>query len=285
MAPSQGTYAMTTHEIEAGDWLGALADAYGFAHWSSIWDSAVNASLRELRPSPDLLMVGDELHIPEGDVARGVEVMTGCRAVFVLRGADMLRLRICGLASFIDAFGAVAFKLEAGGRILEGELEREGQELCVPLEASAKSAKLTLWGEVVHEFAIGGLGPASEGKGAHTRLVNLGFRDDFAPGGETGEKQEGSDHDAVKTSDPCVSSHAGARKNGGAGRIYDCENSNDLRGMTGPRRRLRQVPCELIVAAPRPPQRVVSSPGASWASSASSKGASSSLSSASSPSA
>lgn len=190
---------MTTHEIEAGDWLGAVAEIYGFEHWSRIWDAPSNASLRERRPSPDMLMIGDEVHVPEDDAERAVEVGTGHRAVFVLRKEDVLRLRICGLGGFISAFGAVPFKLEVGSQVLEGELEHDGQELCVPLEASARQAKLTLSGDLVHEFAVGGLGPAGEERGAHARLVNLGFRDDFISGGESGDAGQEPERDPVET--------------------------------------------------------------------------------------
>ncbi len=52
------------HTVEAGDWLGAIANAHGFAHWAKIWDHVRNEGPRALRSSPDMLMVGDEVQIP-----------------------------------------------------------------------------------------------------------------------------------------------------------------------------------------------------------------------------
>lgn len=53
---------MTTHTIERGDWIGAIAATHNLSHWSVIWDHPANAELCDLRGSPDLLMVGDALH-------------------------------------------------------------------------------------------------------------------------------------------------------------------------------------------------------------------------------
>lgn len=173
---------MTTHVVRLGDWLGAIAREHGFEHWSAIWDHPANEGLRELRGSPDLLLVGDEVHIPD-DGVRGVEVRAGDRVVFVARGpTDMLRVRVRGLGPFIAAFGPVPFVLEVGPEVVEGVVE-EDQELCVPLDPGARRAKLTLMQSDVYELDIGGLGPVGEDEGAHARLVNLGFRGDLEPGG------------------------------------------------------------------------------------------------------
>jgi hypothetical protein len=189
---------MTTHIVEPGDWLGAIAARYGFDHWSRIWDHPVNDDLRELRGSPDLVMVGDEVQIPEPDGPRGVEVAAGNRAIFTVRGAiDSLRLRVGGLGPFIATFGPVEFVLEVGSQVLEGVIDEDDQELCIPLEPAARKAKLTLMAADVYELDIGGLGPVNEDEGAHARLVNLGFRGDLEPGGDAG-----SDDDDGKVIEP-----------------------------------------------------------------------------------
>lgn len=96
-------------------------------------------------------------------------------------------------------FGPVSYKFEVGDHVLEGKLEEDEQELCIPLVPSVQQAKLTLAGDVVHEFAIGGMGPVSEEKGAHARLVNLGFANDFVAGGPSGETAPTSEPDPLKT--------------------------------------------------------------------------------------
>ncbi len=189
---------MTAHVIEPGDWLGAIAAQYGFDHWSRIWDHPANDGLRELRGSPDLVLVGDSVQIPELNAPRGIEVPSGSRVVFTARGGvDTLRLRVGGLGPFIAIFGPVAYALQAGSRIEEGTIEEDGQELTIPLEPTARTAKLTLMGSDVYELHVGGLGPVDEDEGAYARLLNLGFRGDIEPGGPAGDERPGADGAAV----------------------------------------------------------------------------------------
>lgn len=53
--------------------------------------------------------------------------------------------------------------------------DRAGASAQVALHAGASRLKLSIEGQPVGEFDVGGLGPVSEGKGAFARLVNLGF--------------------------------------------------------------------------------------------------------------
>jgi hypothetical protein len=164
----------TKHTVEPGDWIGAIADQYGFDHWSQIWDHEVNEAIRALRRTPDLLMVGDEVNIPGPEDRPGIEVASGQRVVFVARAReDVLRLRVDGLTAFLLAIGPVEFELEVGSNKVTGEIEKEGQILEVPLDPKAKEAVLTLGGEKKLHYAIGGLGPADETHGARSRLRNL----------------------------------------------------------------------------------------------------------------
>ena len=176
---------MTTHTIEPGDWIGAIAATHELSHWSVIWDHPANAELREVRGSPDLLMVGDELHIPTSGDAPGITVRTGRRVELRLRAPDRLRIRWGALDLFLRAFGPVPYELKVGSETFTGTLEKPDDEISAPLPADATSATLTLMEAETFELPIGGLGPASEGKGAYARLVNLGF------GGLEPESQDG----------------------------------------------------------------------------------------------
>lgn len=164
------------HTVAAGDWIGAIAQAHGFAHWSKIWDHVRNAGLRALRSGPDMLMIGDEVHIPGPDDEPSMEVPTGRRVVFVARrSTDILRLRVTGVAAFVAAIGPVDFELEVGPERIVGKVEVEGQIIEAPLHPTAKTCVLTLGGTRRLEYAIGGIGPVEERNGTHARLVNLGF--------------------------------------------------------------------------------------------------------------
>jgi hypothetical protein len=165
-----------SHTVQAGDWIGAIAKVHGFSHWTQLWEHALNDALRLERPSPDLLMVGDEVRVPEPADARGVEVPTGNRVVFVVRErGDVLRLRIAGLGAYIAAFGPVDYHVEVGTEASSGSLTQEGQVIEIPLDPGSKKVVLTLLGEQRYEYPLGGLGPVEESQGAHFRLLNLGY--------------------------------------------------------------------------------------------------------------
>ena len=176
---------MTTHTIEPGDWIGAIATTRGLSHWSVIWDHPANAELRQLRGSPDLLMVGDDLHVPDPGDPPGITIHTGRRVELRLRAPDRLRIRWGALDLFLRAFGPVPYELKIGSETFTGTLANPGDEISAPLPSDATSATLTLMETETFELPIGGLGPASEGKGAYARLVNLGF------GGVEHEPEEG----------------------------------------------------------------------------------------------
>ena len=164
------------HTVEAGDWIGGIANAHGFAQWAKIWDHARNEGLRALRTSPDMLMVGDEVQIPGAEDEPGVDVPTGRRAVFVARRpTDVLRLRVTGVAAFVAAIGPIDFELEIGADRITGTIEQEVQVIEAPLHAAAQTCVLTLAGTRPLEYAIGGIGPVDEQRGAYARVVNLGF--------------------------------------------------------------------------------------------------------------
>lgn len=163
-----------THAIGVGDWIGALAARYGFSDWTQIWNHPSNAELRARRGTADLLMVGDLLQIPDAAMA-GVDVATDVRAVFVLRRQDVLRVRITGVAPFIEELGRVPFELRVGDRSLCGSLAEDGQVLEMPLPRSVRSAEVFVMGRKLVDLAIGGLGPVDEHKGAFARLESLGY--------------------------------------------------------------------------------------------------------------
>jgi hypothetical protein len=183
---------MKTHVVAPGDWIGAIAATYGFAQWHAIWDHEANTDLRSRRVSPDLLMVGDEVAIPEG-ARTGIQVPTGHRAVFTARGAsDMVRIRIAGLGPLVAAMGPIEYELTVGEVVARGELTEEGQIVEAPLQAGATTAVLVLAGTERHEYAIGGLGPATEDRGVYARLANLGFTTVARATGNSGDDVDGA---------------------------------------------------------------------------------------------
>ncbi len=163
--------------IQPGDWLGAIAWRHGFADPAQIWNAPENAALRDERGSPDLLMVGDVIVIPPpGEQGTAVVVERQTRITLERRRThDVLRLRVTELDAVLAALGSIDYVFVAGRSRGEGRLEQAGQVLELPLDGDATTATLTLVGLREFVFAIGGLGPIDEPKGAYQRLANLGF--------------------------------------------------------------------------------------------------------------
>lgn len=179
---------MKQHTIAPGDWIGALAKRFGFEDPRELWEHSANASLRQSRTSPELLLVGDVINIPEPPSERGIRVLPGRRYVFVVQKPDLLRIRMTGVAALVHLHGPLAYTFKAGESLTEGVVEQEGQVLELPLVPSATTATLELEGLEPRTFDIGGLGPASSEQGAQTRLLNLGYGSaSSAPGGRSPE--------------------------------------------------------------------------------------------------
>jgi hypothetical protein len=186
----------TGHIIQAGDWLGELAQRYGLGHWSHIWNDAANAELKQLRKTPDLLMVGDLVQIPD-EAPPEIQVAAGRRAVFLMRASDaVLRIRVAGLARFIEFFGPIEYELTLGDTAIRGNLTEDGQVLEVELHDDVRTGTLVLMGAQRFDLTVGGLGPATEPRGALARLENLGFV------AELRDPQSSGDEPSVGAVDP-----------------------------------------------------------------------------------
>ncbi len=84
------------------EWIGRIAARELQQPWRAVWDHADNHSLKEKRGDPALLLEGDELALPDVESA-GVEVAMGGTHRFVLgQCADTLRIRVCGVAAYLD---------------------------------------------------------------------------------------------------------------------------------------------------------------------------------------
>jgi hypothetical protein len=67
---------MIRHTVRQGECLSAIAAAYGFANWHTVYDDVANDELRGKRPDPHVLFPGDVVVIPDRD-ERPVEIETG----------------------------------------------------------------------------------------------------------------------------------------------------------------------------------------------------------------
>jgi hypothetical protein len=55
----------TTYTVQAGDTLPGIAFDHGFRSWETIYNHSQNEVLRQKRPNPGELYVGDQVYIPD----------------------------------------------------------------------------------------------------------------------------------------------------------------------------------------------------------------------------
>jgi hypothetical protein len=56
------------YEVKQGDYVSKIAKDKGFMDYKAIWNHPKNASLKQERKSPNLLLPGDSLHIPDKEI-------------------------------------------------------------------------------------------------------------------------------------------------------------------------------------------------------------------------
>jgi hypothetical protein len=178
-------YATPTHEthgpvgegdyiVESGDCVESVAARFGF-HWETIWNDPKNAALRKARVSPNVLLPGDRLHIPE-KILRTEDRPTEQRHHFILLG-EPSKLRICVKQSG-EPRSKQPYLLEIDGERYQGNTD-EGGWIDLEIPADASEGKLTIGEHPLHRQAylleLGGMDPVTEVVGVQKRLHNLGF--------------------------------------------------------------------------------------------------------------
>lgn len=159
------------HRVAQGEGIPSIAYRYGLAP-DTIWDAPENNALRALRDTPDVLMPGDEVHIPDRR-HKAVDADTGCRHRFVRRGIPA-RTRIRVLLHD-QPRAHQEYTLVIDGRTLEGSTDGDGvlEEFIPP---AARRGILTIGpDQQVFELLFGELDPITEISGIQKRLSNLGF--------------------------------------------------------------------------------------------------------------
>lgn len=177
--------ALSKYTVQQGDCVSKIACAHGFSHWRSVYNHAKNAEFRTYRPNPDVLLPGDELHVPDKELHFEC-VSLDARHRFELQEEEMrLRLRIEDKEGTVMPDLPYSLKVEDRSE-LEGVTGKNGLIDHV-IRADDDSAVLTLLmpvrtdapqsrrDEVLVELALGALDPVETVTGQQARLNNLGF--------------------------------------------------------------------------------------------------------------
>jgi N-acetylmuramoyl-L-alanine amidase len=162
---------MPEHVVTQGECLSSIAARYGFADHRKIWEHPNNAELRELRPDPNLLFVGDVVFVPDR-APHTAHVMTGREHVFTLHRPKIvleLALKFDG-----EALANKPYVLVLGAERRSGVTDANGR-LKEPIEPTIERAQLQLEEPIVEwDLHVGHLDPATEVSGVQARLNNLG---------------------------------------------------------------------------------------------------------------
>lgn len=160
------------YTVEAGDCMTSIASQRGL-FWRTIWEHSQNAQLKDLRKNPNVLMVGDEVYVPDL-VPKYESVPTDKRHRFVCRNsATEIRLRILHDG---EPLKNKNYNLDLDGRLSSGATDARGQ-LTMKAPPGAQRATVTFLDPDFTEtyvVMLGHLNPISDISGIQQRLSNLG---------------------------------------------------------------------------------------------------------------
>jgi hypothetical protein len=163
----------TLYTVQEGDCVASIACDAGM-EFGTIWQAAENADLRSRRPSPNLLLPGDQITIPD-KTPKSQPGASSQRHSFKVKNA-LVKLRL----RFLDddkPRAKVAYHLIVGTLDLKGETGADGTIAC-EVPADAHQAVLRLGDAEDGEsyvVKLGALPPLKEPSGIQARLANLGF--------------------------------------------------------------------------------------------------------------
>jgi hypothetical protein len=165
---------MPNHEVEQGDCISSIADQYGF-FWSTLWNHADNADLKQLRKDPNALLEGDVVVVPDKTV-KEESCATEQKHKFKKKGTPAkIKLR---LLLDDEPRKNEPFKLNIDGKwIKEGKTDGNGY-LEADIPAGAKQGELRVGsGNNIEIFSLGlgTLDPADTESGVEDRLLGLGY--------------------------------------------------------------------------------------------------------------
>jgi hypothetical protein len=169
---------VSIYKIKQGDYLAKIAREHGFADWKPIWNHANNKALRDKRKDPNILLPGDQLHIPDRE-SKSVSASTEAKHRYVMKRPRLqLILRLDEM--FERSLGSASYQLSLGEQIHTGTTDSKG-ELAHDLLPGVTDARLIVKDvpapgqDIAIQIKIGHLDPVEERSGQAQRLNNLGY--------------------------------------------------------------------------------------------------------------
>jgi len=175
----------TKHTVQEGECVSSIAHDYGLFP-NTVWEYEENRKLRDLRKTPNVLLPGDVLVIPDKK-EKQVEAETGKRHRFKRKGVPAkISLQ---LLEYGEPRAHFKYRLDIDGKVITGTTDAEGR-LEHWISPHARKATLFCGPDDEYDLAVGYLNPAddliplqaesSEGleAGVEQRLQNLGYFDE-----------------------------------------------------------------------------------------------------------
>jgi len=171
------------HKVQQGEHIAGIAAMYGFPKYAPIWNHPNNASLRQTRDNPNVLLPGDELYVPDPQTQQ-FDRPVDQEHTFKL-SADPLELLIvlhniygkpvaqrpCTLTLGLNQFQLTS---DANGLIRHGIPKKAvDASLTVKDQVTVKGTDIPI--DRHFQLKIGYLDPVDQPSGQQARLANLGY--------------------------------------------------------------------------------------------------------------
>ena len=161
----------SVHTVSRGESIASISSKFGLPE-DTVWLHASNATLREKRPDPDLLLEGDKVFIPEVTIRQETGA-TEQRHRFRRKGIPRkLRVRLHDCID--EPLRGEKVQIDVDGLVARATTDAEGW-LEHPIDPQARKASVYLTNGDVFEFQLGHLSPPRTTIGLQQRLLNLGF--------------------------------------------------------------------------------------------------------------
>jgi N-acetylmuramoyl-L-alanine amidase len=162
--------------IRQGDFLFNLANTFGFDA-DTVWQDPSNASLRALRPDPNILFPGDLLYIPDpplsGPPMKGLT--PGSTNNFVAPDPPTITLTVTFSSADATTYASKGYTIQELDQLAGLTTDENGvATFQVPVTLKTATVVFTDTGET-YTLSIGGLDPINTLSGIFMRLQNLGY--------------------------------------------------------------------------------------------------------------
>ena len=163
----------TIYTVQQGDCISSIAMENGF-FWQTLWNLPDNATLKENRQDPNVLLADDQVTIPDLRVKQ-VSKSDGAQYTFMRKGVPE-KLRLLLLDADQKPRGGLPYRIVIDGLSKTGKTSSKG-EIVESIPPDAQEAQLILDGDTANALTLnlGHLNPVTTTSGVKSRLANLGF--------------------------------------------------------------------------------------------------------------